>query len=834
MSNKKEYLEKMSYDDFLKQKIKVAIKTGFDIDENQIHPMLKPHQKDVVKWAIKGGNRAIFASFGLGKTIIQLEIGKQIISHKGGNALFVCPLGVKHEFQNDCKKIGIEELRYITNTNQISTDCQFYITNYERVRNGEIDPLHFTVSCFDEASVLRNLDTDTTQEMMQSFTKIPHRFVFTATPSPNEYLELINYAEYLGIMDRGASLTRFFQRDSTSAGNLTLYEKRKKEFWFWMSSWACFITKPSDLGYDDSGYDLPPIEIVYHKVSYDRDLKIDKYTNQSSFITDSSKDLGEASKEKRNSIGVRVAKMKEIIDSNDGNFLLWHHLEAERHEIQKTVGKDCKSVYGSQKIEEREDYLIGFAKGKYKYLSVKPQIAGSGCNFQYYCNQAIFVGIDFKFNDFIQAVHRIYRFLQKDKVRIHIIYTDAEEEILKALLQKWNNHITLQSEMTDIIKEYGLNTDLYQQELKRQMFEGRSELKTKQYHAINNDTVAECNDIKSNSVGLIVSSIPFGNHYEYSDNYNCFGHNEKNEDFFSQMDFLIPNLFRILEPGRIACIHVKDRIRYSYMNGTGFSTIEPFSDHTNIAFLKHGFHLMSRITITTDVVRENNQTYRLGWSEKCKDGTKMGAGLPEYLLVFRKPATDNSNAYADTPVTHSKKDYTRGRWQLDAHAHWNSNGERLFDEAFLRKHDLDEILKIWKGLEFENGYDYDMHVDLCEKLDKIGKLPTSFMSIPPQSYSNDVWTDVNRMNTLNSDQARRNLTKHICPLQIDIIKRCIERYSNKGDVVLDPFGGIMSVPYQAAIMDRYGVGIELNTDYYKDGLKHLKRVELKSLQTSLF
>jgi DNA modification methylase len=212
----------------------------------------------------------------------------------------------------------------------------------------------------------------------------------------------------------------------------------------------------------------------------------------------------------------------------------------------------------------------------------------------------------------------------------------------------------------------------------------------------------------------------------------------------------------------------------------------------------------------------------------------MGAGLPEYLLIFRKPATDNSNAYADTPVTHSKKDYTRGRWQIDAHAHWNSNGERLFDESFLRKHDLDEILKIWKSLEFENGYNYEEHVQLCETLDKIGKLPTSFMSLPPQSYSDDVWTDINRMNTLNSEQARRNLTKHICPLQIDIIKRCIERYSNKGDIVLDPFGGICSVPYQAVMMDRFGVSVELNTDYYKDGLKHMKRAELKNAQISMF
>lgn len=286
-----------------------------------------------------------------------------------------------------------------------------------------------------------------------------------------------------------------------------------------------------------------------------------------------------------------------------------------------------------------------------------------------------------------------------------------------------------------------------------------------------------------------------------------------------------------MQPGRICAVHVKDRIRYSYMNGTGFTSIEPFSDHTNAHFLKHGFHLMGRITVTTDVVAENNQTYRLGWSEKCKDGTKMGVGLPEYVLIFRKPATERNNAYADLPVTHSKEEYTRARWQIDAHAFWKSDGKRLISTEMLQKFDLSQLLKLWKSVSKDQEYDYKDHVRVCEELDAMGKLPTKYMALPPISNNPDVWDDIVRMKTLNTTQSRRNLNKHICPLQLDLIERLIERYSNEGEVVLDPFGGIMSVPFQAVKMNRKGVGIELNSEYYTDGLRHLKAAEYDKVAT---
>lgn len=832
----------MSYNKFLESKIKLAEKAGLELGGESINPIAFPHQQDVIRWGVQGGRRAGFLSFGLGKTLIQLEILRIYHRLTGGKCLIVCPLGVKQEFLKDARMLSksggqyeIPEPKYITSTEELD-DTWLYVTNYERVRMGNINPNEFTAVSFDEASILRGLSTDTVETLMNSFTSIPYRFVFTATPAPNRYLELTNYAQYLGIMDRGQILTRFFQRDSTKAGNLKLYEKRAKEFWMWMASWACFVTNPSDLGYSDEGYDLPDLDLFKHRVTYDRGVIVDKRDNQTKMFADASKSLSAQSKEKRESMEARVNKAIEIINyDRDSHYLLWHDTNAERDEINRRLdGEKFEFVTGSMSIEKKEELLIGFAEGEYKYLATKPRIAGSGCNFQGYCHKAIFVGIGYKFNDFIQAVHRIQRFGQKRKCEIHLIYTDAEDDVLDVLMNKWNNHKKLQNEMTNIIKKYGLNSDLYKGDLKRKMFEGRSEYLGKDFHIVNNDSVIEFENIKDNSMDMILTSIPFGNHYEYSDNYNCMGHNETNEDFFKQMDHLTPNLLRVLKPGRIAAIHVKDRIRYSYQTGAGGYSIDPFSDHTNLHFIKHGFDCIGRITVTTDVVSENNQTYRLGWTEKCKDGTKMGVGLPEYILLFRKRPSDISNSYADEPVTHKKEDYSIGRWQIDAHSHWSTDGKRLVSMEILQRLNSKQLVKAWKDVMKEQDYDYNKHIQLCDDLEELGKLPRKFMLAPPQTESDAVWTDVTRMNTLNGQQARKNLTKHICPLQLDIIERLIERYTNKGEVVCDPFGGIMSTPYKAVKMGRKGFACELNTSYFEDGKRHMKAIEAKAAQVVLF
>lgn len=826
----------ISYKDFLLTKVAFAPETGFEVSKDKVNPALKPHQRDAVMWAVKGGRRALFEAFGLGKTVQELEWCRIITAEKGGKALIVMPLGVRQEFTKDAQELlNMPAPQYVRTMAEVkAAETQIVITNYERVRDGDIDPTFFTAAALDEASCLRDYGSKTYQTFTEKFKGVPYKLVATATPSPNRYKELIHYAGFLEIMDTGQALTRFFQRDSTKANNLTLYPHKEQEFWLWLSSWSLFITKPSDLGYDDTGYALPPMEINYHVVSYQhKDIDTEK-DGQVKLLADAAVSLKDAAKIKRDSIDARVAKMVDIVEANpDEHFILWHDLEAERHAIKKALPETVE-VYGSQDYDIREKRVIGFAKGDFKLLATKKSLSGQGCNFQYHCHRAIFLGIDYEFNDFIQAIHRIYRFMQTEKVIIDIIYTEEEQEILRVLLQKWKQHTYMADKMTEIIKKYGLaNTSLIDK-LARTMGVERVEVSGKYYKAVNNDCILETENMPDNSVDLIVTSIPFSNHYEYTATYNDFGHNQNTQRFFEQMNYLTPNLLRILRPGRVFACHVKDRVLFGNATGTGMPTMEPFHAMCIKHYMEHGFMYFGMITVVTDVVRENNQTYRLGWTEQCKDGTKMGVGCPEYILLFRKLPTDTSRAYADVPVTKDKADYTRAQWQIDAHGFWRSSGNRLLTKAELQSIPVDNLQAVYRKYSRESVYSYEEHVALAKRLDENGKLPASFMVVAPGSWNMDVWDDINRMRTLNTSQSRKRAQMHVCPLQLDIVERLINRYSNPGDVVLDPFGGLMTVPLVAVQKERFGIGIELSADYFRDGVGYLQTAEMQRGEPTLF
>lgn len=828
----------MNYLEFLKSKIEIATDSGFEVSKKDINKALSPHQRDAVQWALKGGRRALFESFGLGKTVQEIEFCYQVVKKYGGKALIVLPLGVKQEFTRDAVEVlGYDAPQYVRNMAEVEQSAtDILITNYERVRDGDIRPDYFMATSLDEASVLRSFGSKTYQTFLDKFKNVQYKLVATATPSPNKYKELIHYAGYLEVMDTGQALTRFFQRDSTKANNLTLYPNMEDEFWLWISSWALFITKPSDLNpeYSDAGYELPPLVVNWHEIPIHYGDTTDR-DGQMALFSEATASLQEEAKIKRESIDARVAKMKEIVESSPKeHFLLWHDLENERHAIKKAL-PETVDIYGSQDYELREKRLIDFSEGRTRLFATKKSISGSGCNFQKYCHREIFLGIDYEFNDFIQAIHRCYRFLQQEQVIIDIIYMENERGIKDALLEKWKNHNHMVQKMVDIVKKYGLNQSNKAERLQRKMGVETVKIEGNRYTAVHDDCVEETRRMESNSVDLIHTSIPFGNHYEYSANYNDFGHNKDTDRFFEQMDFLTPELFRVLKPGRVAAIHVKDRILFGNATGTGMPTVEPFHADCISHYRKHGFQYFGMITVVTDVVRENNQTYRLGWTEQCKDGSKMGVGCPEYVLLFRKLPTDRSTAYADCPVTKSKEEYTRGQWQLDAHGYWRSSGDRLISKDELKEVNVDNLQKVYRNYSRSNVYNYEEHVKLANDLDEQGKLPAIFMVIAPGSWNSlEVWDDINRMRTLNTTQSRRRQQMHVCPLQLDIVERIINRYSNKGDLVMDPFGGLMTVPMTAVKMGRRGYGIELNSDYFRDGVGYLQAAENEVETPTLF
>lgn len=759
--------ESISYTEFVAAKARFDNAYGHQVGPDDVHPMLLPHQRDLVRWAVAGGRRAIFAAFGLGKTVMQLEIVRlSLAKHGGGKGLIVMPLGVRIEFAHDANMLGIET-RFVRRTEEVGGDG-IYLTNYESVRDGKLDPTLFTAVSLDEASVLRSFGSKTYQSFLELFDAVPYRYVATATPSPNRYKELIHYAGYLGVMDTGAALTRWFQRDSTKANNLTLYPHKEREFFLWLNTWAAFVQSPADLGHDATGYDLPPLEVLWHEVDPPADEFDFERDGQGQLVRGVNLGLPQAAAEKRRSLDARLSKLTEIVTDHaahgEGQIVIWCDLNDEQRAIEKALedaGLSFSSVYGSLDPDEVERRLADWKNRDTYALIGKPVMLGQGMNLQQ-AHTCVYIGITHKFNDLIQSLHRIQRFGQTHPCTAHLIHSETEREVVRVIREKWAQHRELTSTMTDIIHEYGLDPEAISEALQRSIGCERIEASGEGWLFANNDCVPETESMDDNSVDLIVTSIPFSNHYEYTPSYNDFGHTDDNAHFWAQMDYLTPQLLRILAPGRIYACHVKDRILFGNVTGAGVPTVSPFHAEAIFHGRKHGFDYLGMITVVTDVVRENNQTYRLGWSEQCKDATKMGVGSPEYVLLFHKPQTDRSKGYADTPVTKSKDDYSRARWQVDAHAFWRSSGNRTLTADELAALPPDQLASLFTKYSLQDVYDYQSHVRIGEQLEGRGALPATFMAIAPGSWSPHVWHDVNRMITLNGEQKRRNVQMHVC------------------------------------------------------------------------
>ena len=834
------------YTQFLEAKVRMAPSSGFEVPLSELHPSLlaKGHQAASVQWAARGGRRAIFAAFGLGKTRMQIALLNCIRSRVDGASLQVIPLGVRDEFMQEAEALGVS-LNWIRSTDEVREDM-INLTNYEPVRDGAVDPRRFKSASLDEASVLRSFGSKTYQTFLPLFAETPFRFVATATPSPNRFKELIHYAGYLGVMDTGQALTRFFQRNPKKAGDLTLYPHKEEEFWLWVSSWALFIQRPSDLGFSDEGYDMPPLDVRWHEVPASA-AAMDHVESdgQRSLIPEMAQGLVEASAEKRASIPARVAKVVDLVAREPGSHrIIWHDLEDERKALEAAF-PGAVSVYGTQELEAREEAIRGFSQGWFDTLSTKPVLCGSGCNFQKHCHWEIFAGVGFKFNDFIQAIYRVQRFGQKHPVRIDIIHTEAERETVRILKDKWARDTELRGRMSAIIRQYGLNQLAMAEVLTRSMGVERMEAsgpssKEWVWKVALNDCVLEAQGMDEASIDQVVTSIPFSNHYEYTPKYEDFGHTESDDHFFAQMDHLTPQLLRVLKPGRVACIHVKDRILFGSVTGQGVPTVNPFHAKCIFHYLGHGFQYLGMHEVLTDVVRENNQTYRLGYTEMCKDATKMGCGSSEFVLLMRKPQSDRSRGYADMPVERQKADYSLARWQTDAHAFWRSSGDRLITpeeaQALVTGGEggMARLMALWSEASLRTVYSYEHHIKIGEALELLGKLPATFMALAPTSWSDRVWHDVNRLKTLNTAQASAGKEKHICPLQFDIVDRLIQRYSNPGELVFDPFCGLGTVPLRAMKLGRRGCGSELNGDYWRDSANYLRAAEDEVQAPTLF
>lgn len=847
--------QSLDYPSFLRDKVAFDRKFGFDVDDADLSPIFqdgnpnfKPHQAAIVKWAVRGGRRAIFARYGLGKSIMQLEVLRLILTHPKSpvqltRALIVAPLGVRGDLIRDGRDLLGLEVRFVRRTEEIDPDwAGIYVTNYESVRDGRLDVDLFSAVSLDEAAVLRSFGSKTYQEFLGMFASVPFRFVATATPSPNRHKELIHYAGFLGIMDTGAALTRFFKRDPSKAGNLQLHPHKKREFWLWLNTWACFLQRPSDLGFSDAGYDLPELIVQWHQVEIDMQSDQVERDGQGVLVRGGALSMVDAAREKRNTLDARVAALMDLVRRHHlwepgAQIILWCDLNDEQDAIERALkegGFTSSSVYGGLSDDETERRLDEWRNKETYALIGKPVMLGKGLNLQQ-AHTSIFVGVTYKFEQTIQAIHRIQRFGQTHQCDVHLIFAESESEVRAELESKWREHDDLTDTMSDVLREFGLNPTAISAELTRAMGVEREVYTGDGWTVALNDSVVEARDhLESDSVGLIVTSIPFGNHYEYSPNYADMGHTDNNAHFWWQNDYLTPNLYRSLKPGRMMAVHVKDRQLFGSVTGAGVYTVSMFHAEAIAHYTGHGFDYYGMITVTTDVVRENAQTYRLSYSKMLKDHSPMGVGSPEYILLFHKPQTNRAVGWADERIVKDKADYSVGRWQIDAASEWRESGDRLLSIDELAALDPETRTRLFTKQAIATVYDYDEHVRLAELLLAKNALPGSFASLNPGSWRSDVWHDILRIDTLNSEQKRRDVENHICPFPLGIPRRLIAEYSNPGDLVYDPFNGIGSTALCAVEAGRRAYGSELNPASVADSLVYLRRHDARASIPTLF
>lgn len=452
------------YLQFLQGKVARAERTGFD-PPSPPHPSLFGHQRDICRWLAVGGRRACFANFGLGKTRMNLQMAKWVTEVMDGKYLIVAPLGVRGEFTNhDGPAMGIDVAYARTDAEAFDSPCRTIITNYERVREGDVTPSKFSGAGLDEADCLRSFGSATYQNFLRFFKNVKYKWVFTATPSPNKAKEIIHYSGFLSLMDTGDCLTRFFQRDSQKAGNLTLMPHMKDAFYYWLSTWAAFLLYPSDLGYSDEGYRIPPfhmhwrrLEEDYRKVWGDTDS-----WGQFQLMPGNAQGLKKAAASKRNSIMLRVAEAMSILKPMmkphgrlSDQVVIWADLNSEQDAMEKALKKakiSFTSLRGSQGIDEREEMIQQWRERETDVFLSKTSMYGGGVNLQQ-SHTMIYVGINYKARDFMQGIRREVRFMQKHEVDVYAIYLESEDGIKSTLETKIKNHDALTLHMSEMVKE---------------------------------------------------------------------------------------------------------------------------------------------------------------------------------------------------------------------------------------------------------------------------------------------------------------------------------------------------------------------------------------------
>ncbi len=614
----------MNYEEFLKNKTKSIITSGFKCDD--INDKLFEFQKHIVKMALQKGKYAIFADTGLGKSFMQIEWGYQVAKNENRPVLFLAPLAVSGQTINEARKLGYD-LQKIGSGN-MSVD-NLYITNYERIdniKNLEYSDHHidnFAGIVLDESSILKNFQGKIKENIIETFKNTKYKLACTATPSPNDLMELGNHSEFLDVMSRDEMLAMYFVHDGGETAKWRLKGHAKKRFYSWMGTWATVITSPADLGYKDESvkYKLP--ELTYHEIQ----VKTPKKDNGMLF-NDTAVSATDFNKELRETLEYRIDSVMDAVNKHKGEqILIWVNQNEEGDKLEKLL-KDygCRQVKGSDSIEDKEKNLLDFANAEYKILITKGKIAGMGMNFQK-CHIQIFASMDFSFEKLYQQVRRSYRFGQDKKVIVYLITTDTMQNVTDTIKEKERIFKELRMEMQNTIN---------QEDHHGKITYNNDDVITDRYKLLKGDCIKRIKEIDSESIGFSVFSPPFADLYTYSDSLEDMGNSTNWKEFMIHFDFLIKELFRVLKPGRNIAVHCMD---LPIQKGKeGYIGLRDFSGLILRAFEESGFIYHSRVTIWKDPVIEMQRTKALGLLHKQvkKDSTMSRVGIPDYVMIFRK------------------------------------------------------------------------------------------------------------------------------------------------------------------------------------------------------
>ena len=432
------------YQSFLKTK-KNKEDVFLPIDSGDIHKSLFPFQGDVVEMLLGIGRGAAFMDTGLGKTIVQCEWAR----HIDGKVIFVAPLAVAQQTVFEAKKhIGID-LHY---SKDGTVKGKYTITNYERLENFDCESFDGVV--LDESSILKGQASKTKAMICERFKNTKYRLACTATPAPNDYTELGNHAEFLGIMSTQEMLTRWFLHDSANTGDWRLKGHAVKPFWEWVSSWAACVSKPSDLGYTNEGYDLPPLNMTTHMVT------VDTKTAYDDGLLFELPDINAATlhKKKRESVLDRVGIVAEMVNESNKPWIVWCESNQESDLLKKAI-PDAVEVKGSDKPDTKEERLVGFSQGKYRVLISKSSICGFGMNWQH-CRNMVFASISYSYEKFYQAVRRSWRFGQDQQVNVHVVIADAELPVWRVIEKKSGDHEAMKDHMKYAVFSKGASSQV--------------------------------------------------------------------------------------------------------------------------------------------------------------------------------------------------------------------------------------------------------------------------------------------------------------------------------------------------------------------------------------